>query len=49
MKKFSILPLIIALALATITNLTAQERNLKKLSKHKRHKIAHDLIKRGSY
>jgi outer membrane protein OmpA-like peptidoglycan-associated protein len=27
----------------------AQERNIKKLSKHKRHKLAHNLIKRGSY
>ena len=31
------------------TSAYSQERNLKKLSHHKQHKIAHNLIKRGSY
>ncbi len=47
MKNIYLVFLLLSLFFAS--NLPAQQRNIKKLSKHKRHKIAHDLIKRGSY
>ncbi len=47
MKHLFLFSILISLAFAHNTD--AQDRKIKKLSKHKRHKIAHDLIKRGSY
>lgn len=51
MKKINIISLftIITILFVSHNESNAQERSIKKLSKHKRHKIAHDLIKRGSY
>jgi outer membrane protein OmpA-like peptidoglycan-associated protein len=48
MKRISICFVTISILFLSISGL-AQERKIKTLSKHKRHKIAHDLIKRGSY
>lgn len=49
MKKIFKALLITILGTTISLNLVGQDRNIKKLSKHKRQKIAHDLVKSGSY